>query len=65
MDAFELQVSQKQDLTFNFAKVFLKKYGVDIDNLLKKPEFLQNGAFTNLSLLISDQCPYTIKSSIS
>ena len=61
MDAFELQVSQKQDLTFNFSKVFLKKYGVDIDNLLKKPEFLQNGAFTNLSLLISDQCPYTIK----
>lgn len=59
-------LSIEQDLTFEYANGVFEKQGVVFD----KSKFStlgitdKNGAFTNLGLLISDQCNHTIKVAI-
>lgn len=61
---FESMRSLEQNLTFNFASATFKSYGFDSS----KEKYLtlgiihkNDGLFTNLALLISDQCQHTIK----
>lgn len=61
---FETMRSLEQNLTFNSASATFKSYGVDFS----KEKYLtlgmihkSDGLFTNLALLISDQCQHTIK----
>lgn len=63
-DDFESMRSLEQNLTFNSASATFKNYGVDFS----KEKYLtlgmihkSDGLFTNLALLISDQCQHTIK----
>ena len=61
-DIFEDMRSINQDLTFEAAETAFKRYGVDFD--MKKYRALgitDNGIYTNLGLILSDQCPHTTK----
>lgn len=61
-DNYEDTRSLEQDLTFEAAKVAFNRYGVEFS-----PEkylalgMTQNGVYTNLALLMSDQCLHTTK----
>lgn len=63
-DDYESMRSLEQDLTFNSAATAFKRYGVDFSEekylalgMIHKNDSL----FTNLALLMSDQCQHTIK----
>ena len=63
-DTFEEIRSLEQDLTFDAAQIAFKRYGVEFGRekyralgMTQKNE----GIYTNLALLMSDQCPHTTK----
>lgn len=62
-DNFEQMLSFNQDLTFNSASQFFSqkniKFGLDQKRSLKLID--KDNNFTNLALLLSDQCPFSIK----
>lgn len=62
-DEFELMRSMEQDLSFNYAKRVFENENVEFSN--KKYRLLgltkQDGLYTNLALLLSDQCPTSVK----
>ena len=63
---FEKNVSINQDLTFNYAERLFKEKGLSFGQIEMKNLGLvtDKGLYTNLGLLISDECPYTIKMAI-
>lgn len=62
--SFETSISNNQDLTFHYIYDTFMDNGLDINNSnIKKNLHMidKNNKYTNLSLLLSDQNPYTIK----
>lgn len=66
-DIFETMRSMEQEITFEQASNTFKKYDVDFAEE-KFPALgirsLQDGLFTNLAWLISDQCRHTVKAAV-
>ena len=62
-DSFELERSLEQNLTFESAMDEFEKRDVSFDNLKKRTLGLisEEGLFTNLGLLLSDQCKHSVK----
>ena len=60
--SFEKNISINQDLTFTFANQLFKKKKISFGNVEKKNLGLINSdnKYTNLGLLLSDECPYSI-----
>ena len=61
---FETSVANNQNLTFNYIREAFMGINIDINNknIMKNLFMLDNnGNYTNLALLLSDQCPYTVK----
>lgn len=65
-NSFEMQVSFNQDLTFNYLLSLFKDKGVSLnDSNMKTLAMVNNdNLYTNLALLLSDQCSYKIKCAI-
>lgn len=63
---FDKARSLNQELTFNFAESFFKKYGVPFAYENKRTLGLidSDGFYTNAALLLSDQCEHSIKCAI-
>lgn len=62
---FEEEVSNIQELTFNYAKEIFKKNNIEFSKeKYKSLKMITNNKFNNLALLLSDQNPYTIKCAI-
>lgn len=62
--SFEMTMSNNQMLTFNYILNSFLEIGIDITNknIMKNLHFInEDGSYTNLALLLSDQNPYTIK----
>ena len=61
--AYESRLSIKQDLTFAYLKMAFKREKIE---LKEKTLGLMNadGNYTNLALLLSDQCPFSIKAAV-
>lgn len=61
-DNFEDDRCLEQSLTFEAAKAAFKQYGVEFSTeKYRALGITKNGIFTNLALLLSDQCPHTTK----
>lgn len=62
-DSYEAMRSLNQQLTFDKAAAFFKKRNVDFGNTQMRTLHLigEDGTYTNLAYLLSDQCPHTIK----
>lgn len=62
-DSFEAARSLAQDLTFKSAAAEFERHGVGFDQPKMKTLGIvtQDGLYSNLGLLLSDQCPATIK----
>lgn len=62
-DSFEAARSLAQDLTFKSAATEFERHGVGFDQPKMKTLGIvtQDGLYSNLGLLLSDQCPATIK----
>ena len=62
-DIYENMRSQEQDLTFEQAAEIFRKYKRDFsdEKYLNLGIVDKNGLFTNLGLILSDQCPHTTK----
>lgn len=61
-DVFEDMRSLEQNLSFESAKAAFERYGVDFTpNKFLALGISDNGVFTNLGLLLSDQCHHTVK----
>lgn len=61
---FETSVANNQNLTFNYIREAFMVINIDINNknIMKNLFMLDNnGNYTNLALLLSDQSPYTVK----
>lgn len=61
---FETSVANNQNLTFNYIREAFMGINIDINNknIMKNLLMLDNnGNYTNLALLLSDQSPYTVK----
>ena len=61
---FETSVANNQNLTFNYIREAFMGINIDINNKnIMKSLFMvdNNGNYTNLALLLSDQNPYTVK----
>lgn len=65
-NSFENNVSNLQDLHFEYMKNIFKNHNVEIDqNKFKALKLLNlDNKYTNLGLLLSDECPYSIKCAI-
>ena len=63
---FEKNISLNQDLTFLYTERIFKEKEIAFGNKEKKILNIINdkGKYTNLGLLLSDQCPYTIKMAV-
>lgn len=62
-DVYEALRSINQDLTFNSCENEFKNRNIDFkEQALKLAS--NDGLYTNLGLLLSDQCPYTIKAAV-
>lgn len=62
-DVYEALRSINQDLTFNSCENEFKNRNIDFkEQALKLVS--NDGLYTNLGLLLSDQCPYTIKAAV-
>ena len=63
---FEKNLSINQDLTFLYTERVFKEKGLKFTNIEKRNLEIINdkGLYTNLGLLLSDQCPYTIKMAV-
>lgn len=64
--SFESNISKDQDLTFLFADKLFRDKNIRFTDIEKRNLNIINedGLYTNLGLLMSDQCPYTIKMAI-
>ena len=62
MISYEEDISLKQNLHFNYLKDLFKKHNLNIDNnTFNNLNILNNkGKYTNLGLILSDECPYQI-----
>lgn len=61
-DNFEDDRCIEQELTFDAAKVAFKRYGIEFSaEKYRALGIIQNDMFTNLALLLSDQCLHTTK----
>ena len=61
-DNFEELRSLEQDLTFDAAKAAFMRYGVEFgEEKYRTLGMISNNIYTNLALLLSDQCRHTIK----
>lgn len=65
-DSFEAIVSQNQNLNFETLKSIFLKHNMELDNnKFKSLNIINlNNQYTNLGLLLSDECPYSIKCAI-
>lgn len=65
-NSFENNVSNLQDLHFEYLINLFKKHNIAIDNnKFKTLNIINSGnKYTNLGLLLSDECPYSIKCAI-
>ncbi len=65
-NSFESDISQVQDLHFEYLKNVFKNHNIKIDdNKFKTLNIVNlNNEYTNLGLLLSDECPYSIKCAI-
>jgi ATP-dependent DNA helicase RecG len=65
-DSFEGRRSILQKLTFDELRKEFKNRGITLDTLKEKTLGIvdHNGLYTNLGLLLSDECPYTIKCAV-
>ena len=65
-NSFENNVSNLQDLNFEYLKNIFKNHNIEIDeNKFKALNIINsNNEYTNLGLLLSDECPYSIKCAI-
>lgn len=65
-NTFENNVSKVQDLHFEYLKNIFKNHNIEIDNCKFKTLNIinLNDEYTNLGLLLSDECPYSIKCAI-
>lgn len=63
---FEKNLSSNQELTFIYVEKIFKEKDIKFGEREKKTLGIinDNGQFTNLGLLLSDQCPYTIKMAV-
>lgn len=65
-DSYESMRSLNQELSFSYASVAFERQGLE----LKKPQMKtleilsRDGIYTNLGLLLSDQCPHIIKAAV-
>ena len=61
--SFEKNISINQDLTFTYANKIFKNRDISFGDVEKRNLGIINldNKYTNLGLLISDQCPYSIK----
>ena len=63
--SFEEEVSDIQELTFDYAKGIFKKNNIEFSKeKYKSLKMITDNKFNNLALLLSDQNPYTIKCAI-
>ena len=61
-DSYEGSRSLEQDLTFHAAESAFERYGVEVSvEKYRALGITQNDIYTNLALLLSDQCHHTIK----
>ncbi|MFR2042711.1 MAG: RNA-binding domain-containing protein [Oscillospiraceae bacterium] len=61
-DTYEDSRSLEQELTFGAAKTAFQRYGVEFSvEKYRALGITQNDVYTNLALLLSDQCHHTIK----
>ena len=61
-DSYEDSRSLEQDLTFHAAETAFKRYGVEFSvEKYRALGITKNDIYTNLALLLSDQCHHTIK----
>lgn len=65
-NSFESNISHIQDLHFEYLKTIFKNHNIKIDdNKFKTLNIVNlNNEYTNLGLLLSDECPYSIKCAI-
>ena len=65
-NSFENNISNVQDLHFNYLREIFKRHNIEIDdNKFKTLNIVDlNNQYTNLGLLLSDECPYSIKCAI-
>ncbi len=65
-NSFENNNSINQNLHFGYLKEVFEKHNIEInDNKFKSLNITNlNGQYTNLGLLLSDECPYSIKCAI-
>lgn len=65
-NSFENNISNIQDLHFNYLREIFEKHNIEIDdNKFKTLNITSlNNEYTNLGLLLSDECPYSIKCAI-
>lgn len=65
-DSFETLVSQNQNLNFEYLNSIFNKHNVILDDNKYKSLNITNlnNQYTNLGLLLSDECPYSIKCAI-
>ena len=61
-DSYEDSRSLEQDLTFHAAETAFERYGIEFSvEKYRALGITQNDIYTNLALLLSDQCHHTIK----
>lgn len=61
-DSFEARISMNQGLTFDYAQSYFAESGLVLDEPeMRTLGMLTDGGFTNLALLLSDQCPSFVK----
>lgn len=65
-NTFEEELSTNQDLHFEYLKSILEKQNIEFnENKLKTLNIINlENKYTNLGLLLSDECPFSIKASI-
>lgn len=65
-NSFEEQVSNNQKLNFNYITTLLKNKNIPFNDSKFKALHIKNSddLFTNLGLLLSDECPFSIKCAI-
>lgn len=63
--SFEEEISNVQELTFDYANEIFKKRNIEFSNeKFKSLKLITDNKFNNLALLLSDQNPYTVKCAI-
>ncbi len=62
-DSFESARSVNQQLTFEYCTAFFEKAGLELETRQMKTLHLigEDGTYTNLALLLSEQCTHTLK----